>query len=68
MGWSRGSTVADPIIRKMKEVVPSEKARFEIYLTMIQAFWEQDWDTEDEVEGIDPIFDLALRKANERYD
>lgn len=61
MGWASGSQLAEKIIKGIKKEVKDEKTRERIYRPIIDALEEMDWDTEDEVEGIDPAWDKAMK-------
>jgi uncharacterized membrane-anchored protein YjiN (DUF445 family) len=65
MGWSGGSGLFDSLIKTMKRNVPDEKARANVYKTMIRAFEDEDADTLDECRGQDPVFDKALGKQED---
>jgi len=62
MGWSGGSEIFGQIIKAVKRNVPDKKKRKNIYKAAINAFRDQDWDTEDECEGMDPAFDEVMKK------
>lgn len=62
MGWSGGSEVARPIIKAVKKHVSDLKAREEIYKVILETLTNQDWDTLEESEGIDPLFDKVIEK------
>jgi hypothetical protein len=64
MGWSSGSGLFDDVIEAVKEHVPDDAARKNIYAKLIGAFEEHDWDTEEECLGKDPMFDAALRERH----
>ena len=61
MGWSGGSEIMSKVIAALQEHMPDEKARREVYGTLIEAFEDMDWDTQGECEGVDPVFDATLR-------
>ena len=62
MGWSSGSTLIEDIIRALATRVPDAACRKAIYVDVIRAFQDHDWDCEDECTGLDPAFDEALRE------
>ena len=62
MGWSSGSRIFGKVIEAIKPAVKDENARKEIYLDLIDAFEESDWDTQDECMGKDPAYDAALKE------
>jgi hypothetical protein len=64
MGWSRGSGLFSELIWIMMKTVPEDKVRREIYEHMLDAFEENDWDTQDECVGPDQVFDELFE---ERY-
>jgi hypothetical protein len=64
MGWASGSSPYDFIIEELKECVPDEALRPKIHESLIRAFEEHDWDTQDECVGQDPAFDAALEKLH----
>jgi CRISPR/Cas system CSM-associated protein Csm2 small subunit len=63
MGWSGGSEHAEALINACLEVLEdNEKARAKIYYAMIKIWCQEDWDTENEIEGLDEVFDDMLKK------
>jgi hypothetical protein len=64
MGWGSGSDLFDRLIKTAKKNVPDKEARARIYTDMIEAFEDADWDTQDECEGQDPVFDAVLTKRH----
>ena len=48
------------IIEVVKREVVDEGQRARIYPPIIEGFRREDWDTEDECRGVDPVFDEAL--------
>lgn len=62
MGWASGSTLAESIIKAVKDNVPDEQARVNIYRVLLNSMRNQDWDTEDEAMGIDPLFDGLIEE------
>lgn len=57
MGWASGSELARPIIQAVKDNVTDNEARRRIYVALLNAFRDADWDTIDEAMGIDHAFD-----------
>ena len=57
MGWASGSTTFSQIIAAVKPEVANKDARKRIYLPIIEAFEDQDWDTMDECVGEDEAYD-----------
>jgi len=68
MGWASGSTIVDALITSLRENVKSDDVRKNIYLDVITAFEDADWDTQDECEGYDPAFDEALKELHPDWD
>lgn len=66
MGWSSGSELFDEVIKAVQPRVPDAATRKAIYLDLIPAFEDHDWDTEDECLGSDPMFDAAYRELRKR--
>jgi hypothetical protein len=64
MGWASGSLIADAIIKTVKAEVKDKEARRRIYLGVIRALENGDWDTQDESLGQDPAFDVAMRELH----
>lgn len=64
MGWSSGSRVFGDAIKAIKPNVPDKDTRKKIYVKLIEAFEEADWDTLDECLGEDEAYDEIY---NERY-
>ena len=60
MGWNSGSVLMHAIIEVVKREVVDEGQRARIYPPIIEGFRREDWDTEDECRGVDPVFDEAL--------
>lgn len=67
MGWSSGSDVMTKVISSLQEHVPDGQARQEIYSVLIDAFEDQDWDTQSECMEIDPAFDAALKELHPHW-
>ncbi len=64
MGWASGSSLFSEVIKAVKKEMPDEKARVRLYKTLIAAFEESDWDTQDECRGEDTAYDKALKKLH----
>jgi hypothetical protein len=64
MGWASGSGLMSQVIVAIKNNVPNANARRAIYTKLIDVFEGEDWDTQQECEGEDPVFDEALKKAH----
>lgn len=61
MGWSGGSRLFKRVIETMQENVDDDETREAIYIDLIEAFEDADWDTLDECIGIDPVYDQILK-------
>ncbi len=59
MGWSGGSELVEKMIQACKGA--DEHVRRRIYTALIEYCWDNDWDTEDEVEGLDNLFDEIMK-------
>lgn len=69
MGWASGSRLFSEVIDVIKKAVPDEDERIDIYMGLIDAFEDADWDTQDECMGQDPAYDAALKELHpEWYD
>lgn len=66
MGWSYGSVLMNAIIKAVRPEVPNEAARKRIYSKIVKVLEGEDWDTQDESMGIDPVADRVLVAANPR--
>ena len=66
MGWSGGSELFDKVIDAVQPRVPDAATRKAIYLDLIPAFQDYDWDTEDECMDRDPMFDAAYRELQKQ--
>lgn len=64
MGWASGTYLAEPVIEAAKERISDQKSRAEFYKVFLAAMEDLDWDTQDEVIGIDDVFDAVLREAH----
>lgn len=67
MGWASGSSLMSEIISAIQPHMPDEGARKEVYKVLINAFEDQDWDTQDECEGEDPAYDAALEELHPEW-
>jgi hypothetical protein len=61
MGWSTGTDLMGTIICSLCRHVKNDVAREHIYLDIIEAFEDHDWDGQDECLGEDKAFDNALK-------
>lgn len=48
------------IVEVVKANVPDDDTRYLIYETIFVAFEQEDWDTQRECIGIDPVFDRLI--------
>lgn len=64
MGWASGSYIMQPVIDALKAEVKDDATRKRIYLSIIPAFEQEDWDTQDECLGTDDEFDAALKELH----
>jgi hypothetical protein len=62
MGWASGSDLFNAVIKAAKRSIKDPKARRKFYLALLSAFNDLDWDTQNECEGEDPVFDVILRE------
>lgn len=60
MGWSSGSRLMGDVIDALKDNVPEQDIRENIYAAIIPAFEDADWDTQDECMGEDDAFDAVM--------
>lgn len=67
MGWGGGSTIMTGIIHTAKRCVP-EDIRKAFYLDMITLLEREDWDTQMECVGLDPLFDMVLKALYPEWD
>lgn len=63
MGWCYGSAVVEKVSKVVLKVSDLE-LREEIYKSLVKALRDCDWDTEEEVRGIDPILDKVLEEED----
>lgn len=62
MGWSSGSTIFSQIISAIQPEIKNVNKRKAIYIKLIAAFENADWDTLDECLGEDPAYDKAIKE------
>ena len=60
MGWASGSDLMSEIIAGCKKKKLDDKTRLTVYKICIDALEGEDWDTQDECIGEDPMYDNAL--------
>lgn len=66
MGWNTGSEIFATIIYSVKDQISDENIRQAIYEPIIESFFKQDWDTEDECINLDTAYAIALKKVKKR--
>ena len=57
MGWSSGTTLMEQVIGTVQSYVPDADIRYKMYVELVEAFQDADWDNLDEVTGKDPAYD-----------
>ena len=62
MGWGSGSTLFRVVIKATQRFIKDPKDRRKFYLAILPTFNDEDWDTQAECEGLDPVFDRILRE------
>lgn len=68
MGWAGGSMVFHDIANGIEEIEDlSYEQELRIYMTIIESLECNDWDTQDEVLGVNPIVDDAMRKLHPEW-
>lgn len=67
MGWSSGSSTFSQIIEAVLPVVTKKEDRKKIYLPILKAFEEQDWDTQEECLGEDEAYDEVYAELYPDY-
>ena len=61
MGWASGSQVMEEIIDLVKDEIRDDQVRYRLYKGIITALEGNDWDTQNECEGVDAAYDKALK-------
>jgi len=64
MGWASGSQVMDGIISVVKKEINDPEVRTKLYRGIIEVLEGEDWDTQNECEGIDDEYDKALMELH----
>ena len=64
MGWASGSRIFSEIIAAVKPHVADKDARKSIYRPIIEAFENDDWDTQDECLDEDEAYDEVMREIH----
>lgn len=67
MGWSSGTELFEKVIKVVKSSASDRHLRRRLYMKLIPAFQEADWDCETECLGIDPAYDGALMTLHPDY-
>jgi hypothetical protein len=67
MGWSSGTELFSSVITSAKKSMPDAETRKMFYKEVINAFEDQDWDTQDECVGVDTAFDEALKELHPNW-
>lgn len=62
MGWSGGSEVAEGLIRVIRKNVKDTKIRSIIYSEVLRVLEGADWDTEEDVFGMDIVWDEMIKQ------
>lgn len=68
MGWASGSEVMGRIIKVVKKEVASKAKRKALYMGIIQALEDHDWDTQDECLGEDQAYDDVYNEQHPSED
>lgn len=64
MGWGSASSIMSQIIEAVKPHVADKEARKAIYIPVIGALEDGDWDTQDECMGEDEAYDEAIKELH----
>jgi hypothetical protein len=67
MGWGSGSEIMEEIMMTLPDLIKDTETRKNIYKTLISAFEDHDWDTQDEVRDIDKAYDKALNELHSEW-
>jgi hypothetical protein len=62
MGWSSGTDLVRKVAESIRSTVVEPQDRKQLYLDLVSAAEDCDWDCQNEAEGIDPILDRILRR------
>lgn len=62
MGWCGGSSIFSAVIKAAKRFIKDPKDRRKFYLALLPEFNAHDWDTQNECDGLDSVFDKILRE------
>lgn len=68
MGWGSGSSLMDKIQLGMKNAEVSDDIREIMYKILIPAMEDQDWDTQADCIGYDPVFDQVLKELHPEWE
>jgi len=64
MGWASGSEIVEKMIKGLKKRKLAPAAREKVYAILIPAMYDQDWDAQDDVLGMDSSFDKVLKRID----
>lgn len=64
MGWASGTELMCRVIHTLQEHIPNVVDRQRAYCSLIDAFEDSDWDTQDDCLGMDDAFDAAMRELH----
>jgi hypothetical protein len=67
MGWSSGTAVVSDMIDIIQSNVEDYDTRVEMYVELIEAFRNHDWDNYEEVLGEDEAYDEAYDRLFPEY-
>lgn len=68
MGWGGGSAIAEEMIVAIQKENLEPDVKRNLYRALLDSLTDRDWDTVDEVMGIDEIFDEVVKEWNPAYD
>lgn len=63
MGWASGGDIIDGVASELMAGAVDPAVRERVYRPLVDALKDQDWDTESESIGIDPVLDRVLMDA-----
>lgn len=61
MGWASGGRIVDAVVRAVQHRLPDEERRV-LYEALVEALRDEDWDTERDHMGVDPVLDEVLEQ------
>lgn len=68
MGWASATYLVRRIVKLCQRTMPDPNERRSFYIEIIEFFEDEDWDTQDEMLGVDPAFDAAMRQIHPDWD